>query len=261
MNNKMMKIAKKVVRWIKRHIYLIPVVLGSIFVYVSFAAFASFENDPSNKNSIIEKSLATTNQIEITETTSTTNTIVTTTRTTTSTTTDTTTTTTEITTTSTVIETEEVTIAAIVEETTEAYVELQTEVVDTTNSNYDENINNSSDSEVVIEDTTTGNETLIGTFSRGTYYCGYEGTYGGSGRTLQSGYSIASRAIYEWYGYGDYKVRIECDEYPELNGIYSLDDCSAPGNYNVIDFYYNYNSVPNYFYQCGVLTVRAYIVY
>lgn len=153
MNNKMMKIAKKAARWIKRHIYLIPVVIGSIFIYVSFAAFASFENDPSNKNSIIEKSLATTNQIEITETTSTTNTIVTTTRTTTSTTTNTATiTTTEINTTSTVIEvTEEVTTAAIVEETTEAYIELQTEVVDTTNSNYDETINNSSDSEEVAE--------------------------------------------------------------------------------------------------------------
>lgn len=99
---------------------------------------------------------------------------------------------------------------------------------------------------------------FIGTFTRGTYYT--FGTYGGSGRTLVSGYSIASRALYEMYGYGDYKIRIECDEFPELNGIYSLDDCSAKGDNRVIDFWFSPGEVPAYFKQMGVLEVRAYIV-
>lgn len=109
------------------------------------------------------------------------------------------------------------------------------------------------------ETVNVSSEDFIGTFSRGTYYT--FGSYGGSGRTLVSGYSIASRALYERYGYGDYKIRIECDEFPELNGVYSLDDCSAPGNYEVIDFWFAPGCVPSYFQQMGVLEVRAYIVY
>ena len=96
-------------------------------------------------------------------------------------------------------------------------------------------------------------------FSRGTFYT--TGSYGGSGRTLVSGYSIASRAIYEMYGYGDYEIRIECDSFPELNGTYSLDDCSAEGNYEVIDFWFAPNDVPAYFREIGVVEVRAYIIY
>lgn len=101
-------------------------------------------------------------------------------------------------------------------------------------------------------------EEFIGTFSRGTYYT--FGSRGGSGRPLVSGYSIASRALYEMYGYGDYGIRIECDEFPALNGVYSLDDCSAKGDNRVIDFWFAPGDVPAYFYQQGVLEVRAYLV-
>lgn len=101
-------------------------------------------------------------------------------------------------------------------------------------------------------------EEFIGTFTRGTYYT--FGSRGGSGRPLVSGYSIASRALYEKYGYGDYKIRIECDEFPALNGVYSLDDCSAKGDNRVIDFWFAPGDVPGYFYQQGVLEVRAYLV-
>lgn len=115
-------------------------------------------------------------------------------------------------------------------------------------------------SNIILDETITDtNEEYIGSFSRGTFYT--TGSYGGSGRTLVSGYSIASRAIYEMYGYGDYEIRIECDSFPELNGTYSLDDCSAEGNYEVIDFWFAPNDVPAYFREIGVVEVRAYIIY
>lgn len=112
--------------------------------------------------------------------------------------------------------------------------------------------------ETYTDSNNSSTETFIGTFSRGTFYT--IGSYGGSGRTLVSGYSIASRALYELYGYGDFKIRIECDSFPELNGIYSLDDCSAAGNYEVIDFWFAPNDVPSYFRKMGVFEVRAYLV-
>lgn len=115
------------------------------------------------------------------------------------------------------------------------------------------------ESSVSASEESVSSEKFIGTFSRGTFYT--TGRYGGSGRTLVSGYSIASRAIYEAYGYGDYKIRIECEEFPALNGIYSLDDCSAQGNYEVIDFWFAPNDVPSYFRQMGVFEVKAYIIY
>lgn len=168
-------------------------------------------------------------------------------------TTETTTATTE-TTTSTAVET---TVTTETSTTTEAVTEpviFETQpvataapVVETTNT------------ETVTETVTnTPNEEFIGTFTRGTYYT--FGSRGGSGRSLVSGYSIASRALYEMYGYGDYKIRIECDEFPALNGIYSLDDCSAKGDNRVIDFWFAPGDVPAYFRQMGVLEVRAYII-
>lgn len=115
------------------------------------------------------------------------------------------------------------------------------------------------ESSVSVSEESVSSEKFIGTFSRGTFYT--TGSYGGSGRTLVSGYSIASRAIYETYGYGDYKIRIECEDFPALNGIYSLDDCSAQGNYEVIDFWFAPNDVPSYFRQMGVFEVKAYIIH
>lgn len=181
---------------------------------------------------------------EVTTTSTTTTTINT------QTTSNTTTTTIIITTTSTVPIVEETcnqdlpTEAVVVEETeTEIYIEEQPTNIP----------------EEIITDTYSTDEEYIGTFSRGTFYT--TGSYGGSGRTLISGYSIASRAIYEMYGYSNYEIRIECDSFPELNGIYSLDDCSAEGNYEVIDFWFAPNDVPAYFREIGVVEVKAYIIY
>lgn len=88
-----------------------------------------------------------------------------------------------------------------------------------------------------------------------TYYKGKSiPCYGGSGRMLVSCYekdewykgSVASRWVYEQYGYdlnGKTTVYIEFDNYPRLNGWYSVDDRNAdPG---IIDFYFaDYRTCP-----------------
>lgn len=96
--------------------------------------------------------------------------------------------------------------------------------------------------------------TYVKHFTRGTYYCyGYE-CYGGSGRYLYDcSYgngdgikgSIASSYLYSNYGY-NYNgqrttVYLEVNGYPELSGLYFVDDSDA-GNWNVIDFFYIYAS-------------------
>ena len=168
----------------------------------------------------------------------------------------TTTTTEEITTTTTTTETtiSTTTSTSITTTTTE---EINTTIVTGAIATEDTTTATTS-TETYTDSNNSSTETFIGTFSRGTFYT--IGSYGGSGRTLVSGYSIASRALYELYGYGDYKIRIECDSFPELNGVYSLDDCSAAGNYEVIDFWFAPNDVPSYFRKMGVLEVRAYLV-
>lgn len=107
-------------------------------------------------------------------------------------------------------------------------------------------------------------------FSRGTYYAYGCQKSGGSGRSLiDCSYgsggvrgSIASSYLYSNYGY-NYNgkrtmVYLEIDGYPSMNGYYYLDDCDA-GNWNVIDFYYTYNSnCP--FQNQGVVGVECYIV-
>ena len=80
----------------------------------------------------------------------------------------------------------------------------------------------------------------VGSFTA-TYYPAtayYDGVCGGSGRTLR-GYgdyndgirgSIASRSLWSTYGYdrnGRTTVYLEFPSYPEMNGVYFLDDCSA----------------------------------
>lgn len=89
--------------------------------------------------------------------------------------------------------------------------------------------------------------TYLGDF-RATYYKGNTvPCYGGSGRMLVSCYekdewykgSVASRWVYGQYGYnanGKTTVYIEFNNYPMLNGWYSVDDCNAdPG---IVDFYF-----------------------
>lgn len=183
-------------------------------------------------NSIVE----TTQVTSSVTTTSSCYTTTTTTSTTTTVTTTTTTTTTITVTKPTITTTKKITVTTTITPTT-------TNITETTDFN---NVNTETEGE------------FIGTFKRGTYYA--FGSVGGSGRKLVSGYSIASRALYDMYGYGDYKIRIECDRFPQLNGIYSLDDCSAKGNNQVIDFWFAPNEVPDFFRKYGVLEVRAYII-
>jgi len=96
--------------------------------------------------------------------------------------------------------------------------------------------------------------TYLGDFIA-TYYKGDSvPCYGGSGRMLVSCYekdewykgSVASRWVYGQYGYnvdGKTTVYIEFNNYPRLNGWYSVDDCNAdPG---IVDFYFaNYATCP-----------------
>ena len=116
----------------------------------------------------------------------------------------------------------------------------------------------------------TDNMTYVGYFGRVTYYPAtayYDGVCGGSGRTLL-GYgdygdgirgSIASRTIYETYGYnrnGRTTVYLEFPGYESMNGLYFCDDCCA--GYGVIDvFVWSDYACP--FYGAGVITANCYI--
>lgn len=119
--------------------------------------------------------------------------------------------------------------------------------------------------------------TYLKSFSKGTYYSGQyyssnpSTVKGGSGRTLidcsigdGTGVkgSIASNYIQRNYGYnrngGRTLVYIECEQYPDMNGTYYLDDSQGYNN-EVVDFYYYYNSNCPFQYQ-GVLTVDAWLV-
>lgn len=92
------------------------------------------------------------------------------------------------------------------------------------------------------------NATYIGNFKM-TYYPEthyYPGVCGGSTRTLR-GYgdyndgirgSVASRSLYEMYGYernGRTTIYLEFPSYPEMDGVYFLDDYCA--HYGVIDVF------------------------
>lgn len=118
-------------------------------------------------------------------------------------------------------------------------------------------------------------------FMHGTYYCGSSGTIGGSGRNLidcsvGDGIikgSVASYFLYTELGYnlnGNRTViYLEIPEFPEMNGLYYVDDCSTSENVTVgnttidanetIDFFYtNANNCP--FQNIGVVEVKCYLV-
>lgn len=114
---------------------------------------------------------------------------------------------------------------------------------------------------------------LIYSGMRGTYYApgswnGYS-AIGGSGRALLDcngggdGYakgSIASRYLYNLLGYssngGRTAVWLSVAGYPDMDGIYYLDDCSGA---NVVDFFYNANGNCQFCYA-GVVSVDIYYV-
>jgi len=113
---------------------------------------------------------------------------------------------------------------------------------------------------------------LIYSGMRGTYYApgswnGYS-AIGGSGRSLLDcnsgdGYargSIASRYLYNLLGYysngGRTAVWLSVAGYPDMDGIYYLDDCSGA---DVVDFFYNANGNCQFCYA-GVVSVDVYYV-
>ena len=107
----------------------------------------------------------------------------------------------------------------------------------------------------------------IGNF-KGTYYVVKTPCNGGSGRilvdcgvNLNDSYkgSVASKYIFKNYGYkvnGKTMVYLEIQEYSEMNGWYSVDDCN--GNTKIIDFYFsNADNCP--FKYAGTCHVKAYM--
>lgn len=136
-----------------------------------------------------------------------------------------------------------------------------------------------------ITETTTavtyGNEdvrssaNLVKTFTRGTYYTGFEGygstqIYGGSGRLLMDCSikddeikgSVACKYVYEKYGYNYNGARtivyLDIPEVPDMSGFYFLDDCC--GRYDTVDFYFTYASNCPFKNQGVLKTVTCYIV-
>ena len=112
--------------------------------------------------------------------------------------------------------------------------------------------------------------TYVKHFTRGTYYAYGGERYGGSGRYLYDCScgngndikgSIASSYLYNNYGYNyngeRTKVYLEVVGYPNMSGYYYCDDSDA-GNWNVIDFFYWYESNCQFQYQ-GVVEVDVWI--
>ena len=118
-------------------------------------------------------------------------------------------------------------------------------------------------------------------FTHGTYYCSGSGTPGDSGRELidcsvGDGIikgSVASRFLFDELGYNLHGNRtvvyLEIPEFPEMNGLYYLDDSSTSEDmivdgvpidaYETIDFFYtNANNCP--FQNIGVVAVKCYLV-
>ena len=107
-------------------------------------------------------------------------------------------------------------------------------------------------------------------FSRGTYYCVSYGTKGGSDRQLidcsvGDGIikgSVASYFLYNELGYNlngnRTVVYVEVPDFPTMNGLYYVDDCSS-ANDEIIDFFYTDAShCP--FNGIGVVTVKCYLI-
>lgn len=85
----------------------------------------------------------------------------------------------------------------------------------------------------------------------GTWYTGGVGTYGASGRTLISNYSVASN----YFSFGT----ILYIEGHGLDGYYRVDDCGQMAN-NVVDFYYSNGCVPSDFARDGRVNIQVYVV-
>lgn len=84
---------------------------------------------------------------------------------------------------------------------------------------------------------------------KATYYCGSDTAYGASGRTLISGYSVASSC----YPMGTI-LYIESDG-TIPNGLYRVDDTGCASN--IIDFFYHHREVPDDFSWMGVTYINV----
>lgn len=84
---------------------------------------------------------------------------------------------------------------------------------------------------------------------KATYYCGSDTVYGASGRTLVSGYSVASSC----YPMGTI-LYIESDG-TIPNGLYRVDDTGCASN--IIDFFYHHGEVPEDFSWMGVTYINV----
>lgn len=156
--------------------------------------------------------------------------------------------------------------------TTEAVTEPVTEPVTETEEPHTEfDLAGALEEEQPVYNSSAGS--LIRGGMRGTYYApGSWNSYsnvGGSGRYLLDcnyggdGYakgSIASGYLYNLLGYsgngGRTAVWLEISGYPDMSGVYYLDDCSGA---DVIDFYYDQNCNCQFCYA-GVVSVDVYYV-
>lgn len=156
----------------------------------------------------------------------------------------TTTTTTVVSTTTKATTTTEITTTAQVEETNEDY---NSDYENYESDSYDDYYEESLDDEYYEE---SYDYSGYGSYGRATYYEGGYGTYGASGRTLISGYSVAS---------GDYpQGTILYISGGGLDGLYRVDDCGCASG--TIDFYYNYGETPSNFQFSGVYDISVEVV-
>ena len=118
-------------------------------------------------------------------------------------------------------------------------------------------------------------DNFVKTFTRGTYYPGWEGygltqLKGGSGRYLMDCSikddeikgSIACGYIYREYGYNHNGARtvvyLDIPKMPELNGFYYVDDCCSRDD--TIDFYFTYEENCPFKNQGVITNISCYIV-
>lgn len=110
---------------------------------------------------------------------------------------------------------------------------------------------NTTSSETAITTTENATTQYLPPNSRfkATYYCGSDTAYGASGRTLVSGYSVASSC----YPMGTI-LYIESDgTIPD--GLYRVDDTGCASN--IIDFFYHHGEVPEDFSWMGVTYINV----
>lgn len=143
------------------------------------------------------------------------------------------------------------------------------ETVETAYTKASETSTTATSSPTVTTTTIGPSEVYLGDFC-GTYYRGEVNPCpGGSGRMLidcASGGmgvkgSVACRYVWSNYGYSycgsRTVVRIEVPSYPEMNGMYYVDDCCVYDS--VVDFYYpDYSTCP--FQYDGIIGCRVWLV-